>query len=49
VRGDVSEADASPYVLSEADRDSDVILMCSTFARSDLVVEPLEGGDAVLP
>lgn len=47
VDGDVREGDISPYVLTAEERDRGAILLCSTFARSDLVVGRLgrEGGD----
>lgn len=55
VVGDIAEGVTSPYVLSPDSRERGSILLCSTFARSDIVVErpdidgALDDGEVIPP
>ena len=40
VEGDVAHVGASPYAFSDREREEGGVLLCSTFARSPLVITP---------
>jgi NAD(P)H-flavin reductase/ferredoxin len=47
VDGEILEGTTSPYVLTSDDRDRGAILLCSTYARSDVVIERAEEADVL--
>ena len=46
VEGDVVHRGASPYAFSDRELEEGGVLLCSTFARSPLVITPFGGGPA---